>query len=207
MYRLSQYGAMKILTAVCTFAYMLGLALLTPVRSQLFELEESTYKAKEALDEIFASKGLRKPRIMIVNSVLGTNLTRCSSGGGHGYTQVTKESGPFYCPLEHVYYMPARFLEVFLYNYGPGSISFVTAHEIAHAYQNEMGLRKKPPYHEWQADCIAGAAMRSSSFTSRERSEAAKAALAVGGGATHGSGIGRQQSFLKGLALGLRGCI
>ena len=186
---------------------MLGLSLLTPVKSQSFELEESTYKAKEALDEMFVSQGLRKPRIKIVNSVLGTTLTKCSSGGGHGYTQVTKESGPFYCPSEHAYYMPARFLEVFLYNYGPGSISFVTAHEIAHAYQNEMSWRKKPPYHEWQADCIAGAVMRSSSFTSRERSEAAKAAFALGGGATHGSGIGRQHSFMKGLTLGVRGCI
>lgn len=198
---------MKNLASTCAVAYMLGLALLTPARSQSFELEESTYKAKEALDQIFASQGLRRPRIKIVNSILGTTLTKCSSSGSHGYTEVTKESGPFYCPTEHTYYMPARFLEVFLYKYGPGSISFVTAHEIGHAYQNEMSWRKRPPYHEWQADCIAGAVMRSPSFSSRERSEAAKAAFAVGGGTTHGSGAGRQKSFMKGLSLGIKGCI
>jgi len=198
---------MRNLTSACTLAYMLSVAFITPVSSQSFELEEATYKAKEALDQMFASQGLRKPSIKIVNSVLGTTLTKCSYSGGHGYTKVTRASGPFYCPTEHTYYMPARFLAIFLHNYGPGAISFITAHEIGHAYQQEMGWRKKPPHHEWQADCIAGAVMRSSSFSSRERSQAAKAAFAVGGGMTHGSGVGRQQSFMKGLNLGIKGCI
>ena len=102
--------------------------------------------------------------------------------------------------------MPARFLEVFLYEYGPGAVSFVTAHEIGHAYQTQMGWRKQPPYHEWQADCIAGSVMRNPSFSPRERKEAAKAAYAVGGGSDHGSGSGRHDSFMKGLKFGITSC-
>jgi predicted metalloprotease len=159
---------MKIIPSL-TAALAVGLVFLPQANSQTFQLEESTYKAKESLDRIFTSQRLSKPRMKIVNSLLGATLSRCSSSGAHGYTQVTKESGPFYCPLEHTYYMPARFLEIFLYDYGPGAVSFVTAHEIGHAYQNQMGWRKQPPYHEWQADCIAGAVMRSSDFSARER--------------------------------------
>jgi predicted metalloprotease len=197
---------MKILASLAAAACMSILAFFAPAISQSFELEESTYKAKEALDQIFTSQGLRKPRMKIVNSLLGSSLTKCSSGSTHGYTKVTKQSGPFYCPLEHTFYMPARFLEVFLYDYGPGAVSFVTAHEIGHAYQSQMGWQKQAPHHEYQADCIAGAVMRSASFSARERKEAAKAAFSVGGGSVHGSGIGRQESFMKGLKLGITEC-
>ena len=197
---------MKLLLALTVTACISGLTCISPAISQSFELEESTYKAKEVLDQIFASQGLRKPRIKIVNSLLGSTLTRCSLNGEHGYTEVTKQSGPFYCPSEHTFYMPARFLEVFLYEYGPGAVSFVAAHEIGHAYQSQMGWRKPPPYNEWQADCIAGAVMRNPSFSAREINQAAKAAFAVGGGSVHGSGSGRQDSFMKGLKLGITGC-
>ena len=102
--------------------------------------------------------------------------------------------------------MPARFLEEFMAMYGGGAVSFVTAHEIGHAYQLQNGWYKAPPYHEWQADCIAGAAMRNSLFSSRERKQAENAAYAIGGGSTHGSGFGRRQSFLKGLNGGVAAC-
>jgi len=197
---------MKALPGLALSACILCFTVLSPGQSHAFELEESTYKAKEVLDQIFASQGLRKPKMKIVNSLLGSTLTICSSSGEHGYTKVTKQSGPFYCPSEHTFYMPARFLEVFLYEYGPGAVSFVTAHEIGHAYQSQMGWQKQPPYHEWQADCIAGAVMRNSRFSPRERAEAASAAFAVGGGSIHGSGIGRKESFLKGLQYGITGC-
>lgn len=202
----SKHSAMRSMLRLALTAYIFCFTALSPVQSHAFELEESTYKAKEVLDQIFASQGLRKPKMKIVNSLLGSTLTICSSSGEHGYTKVTKQSGPFYCPSEHTYYMPARFLEAFLYEYGPGAVSYVAAHEIGHAYQSQMGWQRQPPYHEWQADCIAGAVMRNSSFSARERTEAASAAFAVGGGSVHGSGKGRKESFLMGLRNGITGC-
>ena len=177
------------------------------VEESPYALEDATYKALESFDDYFAIHNLQSPKLVIVNSITEQVRTNCiESPDSIAYLSVTRYDGPFYCPIEHKYYLTTGFMRDFLEEHGPGSVSYVTAHEISHGLQSELGIRLPPPHHEQQADCLAGAIMGASDFTQKELTEALEAADACGGGVAHGNSKDRVKAVRKGFRHGFESC-
>ena len=173
-----------------------------------YALEDATYKVLEPFDYYFATRNTQPPSLVIVNNISGSVRTKCiASPDSLAYLAVSRSDGPLYYPVEHKYYLTADFMRDFLETHGSGSVSYVTAHEIAHGFQFQAGINLPPPFHEQQADCLAGAVMGMNGFTKKELSEAVSAAEDCGGGTTHGKGTDRAKAVRRGFSEGFLSCL
>lgn len=130
--------------------------------------------------------------------VLFRNVTRSGCG------MASQASGPFYCPLDHKLYMDLSFYDQLSQRFGaPGdfAMAYVTAHEIGHHVQSQLGILDKvqsmrqrmseTQYNrlsvrlELQADFLAGvwanhAQGQSISLDMNDVNDALRAASAIG---------------------------
>ena len=120
-----------------------------------------------------------------------------------GCGQASSQTGPFYCPSDHLVYFDLDFLVQLQDQFGAqGDLAsaYIVAHEYGHHVQNLLGINAKVRQAqqndpdranqysvalELQADCLAGiwardAAARSQFDSEQEISEAVNAAAAVG---------------------------
>ncbi len=116
--------------------------------------------------------------------------------------------GSAYCAADEKIVLDYDQLSAIHARSGDAGVAFVVAHEYAHHIQYKLGIRLKEPYHELQADCIAGAILSTSQVSGylglnhNDIKEVATAAYQAGGGHTHGSSDQRLDAVLFGLKSG-----
>jgi hypothetical protein len=122
--------------------------------------------------------------------------------------------GSYYCPKDNTIVLEPIQLESLRRQWGDGSVAYALVHEYAHAVQSQFRISLKDPYHELQADCIAGAVLLSKDTNAKadlainraDAYEMIATAYSVGGGSVHGSGNQRSDALVQGARAGLSGC-
>ena len=126
----------------------------------------------------------------------------------------THVEGSYYCPKSNTILVEPVQIERLRQKFGDGAVLFVLTHEYAHYLQWQTNSVLANPYHELQADCIAGAILLSGEtdapsalgITQDDGYEMMATAYEVGGGDVHGSSTQRANALLTGARSGLKGC-
>lgn len=109
--------------------------------------------------------------------------------------------GSFYCPKTNTIILEVNQLETLRRKYGDGAVVYALAHEYGHYIQRIYGSNNNTTFNELQADCIAGAILKSSEkkigLDQSDLREIVTTAAAVGGG-THGTPEQRAGAVLYG---------
>jgi len=130
-------------------------------------------------------------------------------------------TGSAYCPADHALFITTDHIAV-AYQHGDAALAYVIAHEYAHAMQMAFGVMPRRTHlSELQADCLAGAYLRSLPNLAFDRSdirEIASLAYRLGdytwGRAHHGTPRQRVKAVVRGMEAadraglkGIRACL
>jgi uncharacterized protein len=148
--------------------------------------------------------------IPLTEQIFTTGTFTCT-GDPH---PVTVDTGANYCPGNATMYLPLPWFEKLIKPYGDTALAVVVAHENGHHIQDLLNLRFNTGINlELQADCLAGywaaSVYQRGELQPGDIGEALKVSGKFGDtsqtGPSHGTGMQRQQAFLRGYNTGRAG--
>ena len=190
------------------FVMTAGISTLTqmpPAVASEFSLGEIVDTGTNYLKRVSATFKLGKPPRFLIGIAGQRAPTGCNN---------TTIDGSYFCPFDETIVIEPLQLEAIKQASGPGGVVFALAHEYGHYLQWKQKISLKPPLHELQADCVAGAmllsgetdAITAMGINKQDAYDMIAAAYQAGGGADHGTSEQRADAVVRGAKGGMNSC-